>query len=260
MTSGKIRQRGVTLIEMIVVIVVSGILLAIVGMFVRNQINSYLDVARRAALSDIGDGVLRRIARDVQGSLPNSLRPAASSSAFIEFVPIINAGRFASQATSDVATPLVVQGPAIDVAAAEQLVICNTGQTSADVYAGLNRRALTAGTALSSLVFSGGAITDYCSSNRYQVVSTTVVYAFDATARTLVRNSGCPIQNVTPGLTTGCTVKSIIATNVNGVSFNYVANALPSLGVLIISLVLSDADAPAETVSLIHQVNVLNSP
>ena len=94
--SGIRHQLGVTLIEMIVVIVVSGILISITGMFVRNQVEAYVDVARRAEMSDIADGVLRRIARDVQGSVPNSLRPTSSDSSFIELVPIVNAGRFAS--------------------------------------------------------------------------------------------------------------------------------------------------------------------
>jgi len=254
------RQQGVTLIEMIVAIVVSGILLSIASMFTRNQITSYLDVARRAALADIADGVLRRIARDVQGSLPNSVRPEAVGSPFVELVPVVAAGRFASQATADVASPLVVQGPTVDVAAGGKLVVCNTGQVLADVYAGVNRRDLTPGAGLSSLVFAGGALTDYCSSNRFQVVNTTVVYVADPLARTLRRFSGCPIQSAVPGLTTGCAVNSLIATNVDNVSFNFVANALPSLGILTISLTVSDADAPAERVTLIHQVNVMNSP
>ena len=115
MSLGAYSVRGVTLIEMIVAIAVSGVLIAMAGMFVRNQITSYFDVARRAELSDIADGALRRIARDVQGALPNSLRPAGTTSAYVEFVPIMNAGRFASQETFDLISPLSVQGPAIDL-------------------------------------------------------------------------------------------------------------------------------------------------
>ena len=36
----------------------------------------------------------------MQGSVPNSLRPTSSDSSFIELVPIVNAGRFASQETA----------------------------------------------------------------------------------------------------------------------------------------------------------------
>ena len=130
-----------------------------------------------------------------------------------------------------------MQGPAIDVTAAQQVVICNTGQTLADAYAGNNRRVLTAGSALSSLTFTGAAVTDYCSSSRFQVIGKTVVYAFEAApARTLWRFSDCTIQSAQlstiAALTANCTVKSALATSVDSVSFNYVANALPSLGVL----------------------------
>lgn len=258
-------QHGVTLIEMIVAIVVSGILIAMAGMFVRNQITSYLDVARRAELTDIADGALRRIARDVQGALPNSLRPAVAGSSFIELIPVVMAGRFASQDNPDLVSPLSLQGPAIAVASGAELVICNTGQTLADAYAGNNRRLLTAGSALSSLAFSGAAITDYCSTNRYHVIAKTVVYAFEAApARTLWRFSDCAMQSTQltslAAIAANCPRKSALATRVEAVSFNYVANVLPSLGVLTISLALSAEDAPDERVTLLQQVNIPNSP
>lgn len=262
---GAYSQRGVTLIEMIVAIAVSGVLIAMAGMFVRNQITSYFDVARRAELSDIADGALRRIARDVQNALPNSLRPAGAASSLIEFVPIVNAGRFASQETFDLTSPLSVQGPSISVVAGQSVVICNTGQPLADVYAGNNRRVLSVGANLSSLAFSGSAITDYCSSNRFQVIGSTVAYAFEPSpVSTLWRFSGCLLQSAQPStiaaLSAACSVKAALATKVESVSFNYVATVLPSLGILTISLVLSDASAPGERVTLLHQVNVQNSP
>ena len=264
MRSGNHRQRGVTLIEMIVAIVVSGILIAITGMFVRNQVEAYVDVARRAELSDIADGVLRRIARDVQGSVPNSLRPTLSDSPYIELVPIVTAGRFASQETAILASPVVLQGPNIDVDADRELVICNIGQESADLYAGNNRRTLTAGNSLSSLTFTGGAVTDYCSSNRYQVIGKTVVYFFEEAARTLWRFSGCAVQKVPPttiaDLRANCTVKAMMASNVEIARFDFSPNVLPSLGILTARLVLSSVEAPGERVTLLHQINVLNSP
>ena len=256
------RQRGVTLIEMIVVIVVSGILLSITGMFVRNQITAYLDVARRSELVDIADGALRRIARDVQGSVPNSLRPSSTDSLFIELVPIVNAGRFASQNTLSLSSPLTLQGSPISVLAGQSVVICNTGQDLANLYAGSNRRVLTAGNSLTSLAFSGGNITDYCSSNRFQVIGGSVVYAFEKP--TLWRFSGCTLKNAQlstiADLTANCSVKAIIVNRVAMASFNFSPNVAPSLGILTARLVLAADDAPDEKVTLLHQINVLNSP
>lgn len=259
-----LRQRGVTLIEMIVVIVVSGILLAITGMFVRNQITAYTDVARRTELADIADGALRRIARDVQNSVPNSVRPLAIDSPYIELVPIVGAGRFASQDTLTLTSPLTVQGTPISILAGQSLVICNTGQNPADLYAGGNRRPLTAGNALTGLTFAGGDMTDYCSSNRFQVAGGSVAYIFEAAAHILWRFSGCTLtaaqRTTIADLTANCAVKAMLANRVDDARFNFSPNVVPSLGILTARLVLATSDAPDERVTLLHQINVLNSP
>ena len=259
-----LRQRGVTLIEMIVVIVVSGILLSITGMFVRNQVIAYSDVARRAELADIADGALRRIARDVQNSGPNSVRPSATDSTLIELVPIVSAGRFGSQDGLILSSPLTIQSAPITIGAGQSVVVCNTGQDLADVYSGGNRRPLATGTAVTSLTFSGGDLTDYCSSNRFQVVSQSVVYAFESAVHTLWRFSGCSLtgtQRMTiADLTANCTGKAMLAGSVDSASFNFSPNIIPSLGILTARLVLAAEDAPDERVTLLHQINVLNSP
>jgi len=64
----------VTLIEMIVVIAITGILAAAVAVFIRRPVEGYIDAARRAELSDVADTALRRITRDLRTVLPNSIR------------------------------------------------------------------------------------------------------------------------------------------------------------------------------------------
>lgn len=69
---------GFTLVEMIVTIMITGIVAGMVAVFIRAPVDAYVDTARRAWLTDVADTALRRIARDVQAALPNSLRPHAS--------------------------------------------------------------------------------------------------------------------------------------------------------------------------------------
>lgn len=71
-------MRGFTLIEMIVVITITGIVAGMVAVFIRTPIEGYVDSARRAWMTDVADTALRRIARDVQAALPNSVRPNAA--------------------------------------------------------------------------------------------------------------------------------------------------------------------------------------
>lgn len=60
------------------VITITGIIAAVVAVFMRAPITGYFDTARRAALTDTADLAIRRITRDVQLALPNSLRPTSA--------------------------------------------------------------------------------------------------------------------------------------------------------------------------------------
>ena len=51
-------DRGFTLVEMIISIVITGIVVSMVAIFGRNQINAYIDVGNRAELSDAADTAL----------------------------------------------------------------------------------------------------------------------------------------------------------------------------------------------------------
>ncbi len=71
------QQYGFTLIEMIVVIVITGIIAGVVAVFLKAPVQGYIDSARRAELTDIADTAIRRMARDVRTAVPNSVRVAS---------------------------------------------------------------------------------------------------------------------------------------------------------------------------------------
>jgi MSHA biogenesis protein MshO len=97
------RQTGFTLIEAIMVIVITGILVGIVAVFITQPVQGYADSVKRAELTDAADVYLRRIMRDVRRAVPNSLRfttgtcPAPNAGLicnFIEFIWTSNGGRY----------------------------------------------------------------------------------------------------------------------------------------------------------------------
>lgn len=86
-------QRGFTLVEAIIVIVVVGVLATVVAVFIRSPVQGYVDSVGRAEVSDTADLALRRMARDLRLALPYSIRTANNGSA-IEFLLTKAGGRY----------------------------------------------------------------------------------------------------------------------------------------------------------------------
>jgi MSHA biogenesis protein MshO len=82
------RNAGFTLVEAIIVIVITGIVASIVSVFIKGAIDAYIASARRAELADVADTAVRRIARDIHLALPNSVRnPSNGDDQCVEFMP-----------------------------------------------------------------------------------------------------------------------------------------------------------------------------
>ena len=183
------RQAGFTLLEAVLVIVLTGIVGAFVAVFLRAPIDAYLDQSRRAELSDAADGALRRITRELQAALPNSVRVGTSKQ--IQFMPVRSAGRYRAAPKADGSGDWLdfgsatdhsfeVLGPPVEVAAGDSLVIYNLGLPGADAYSGESRRALNSiGGALTTLDYAVGAAQfPFASpSQRFQVVSAAVTFS-----------------------------------------------------------------------------------
>ena len=91
------RERGVTLIELVVVMTLLGIISIVAAIALRDPIQAYLDTNRRTDLVDSADTALRRIARDVQIALPNSLRVSGANPVYLELLLTRTGGRYRSQ-------------------------------------------------------------------------------------------------------------------------------------------------------------------
>jgi MSHA biogenesis protein MshO len=89
------RARGFTLVEAIVVMVLTAILAGIMVLFIRNPVNSYVDTAARAELTDVAEIALRRMAREIRTAVPNSIRfTTVGNTSFLEFIPSRAGGRY----------------------------------------------------------------------------------------------------------------------------------------------------------------------
>ncbi len=264
-------HRGFTLVEMIVSIVITGIIVAIVAMFGRQQVDAYLDVGNRAELSDAADTALRRIARDLQSALPNSVRVDATER-YLEFVPISDAGRYRADfgggagdnpldfgSTTD--NSFEVLGPPVTINNGEELVIFNLGLPGSDVYVGNNRKAANVGTNLQTVTYTVGVAQFPFPSpqSRFQIVAPPVSYVCDPAAGTIVRRTGYGFRDPQPTTNLGAlgATSAVLVNNVAACTFSYAPGVLQRNGLAVLRLTLT---RNGESVQLLHQVEVLNTP
>lgn len=85
------KQLGFTLIEMVIVIIISGILLSIVSVFIARPIQGFIDLSRRASLVYSAENALRRMQRDIRRALPNSVRVTNNA---LELISTVEGARY----------------------------------------------------------------------------------------------------------------------------------------------------------------------
>ena len=268
-------QDGFTLLEAVVVIVITGIISAMVAVFIRAPVEGYIDSVARAELTDAADTALRRLTREVRTALPNSLR--AGTTQCFEFLPTVGGGRY-RVAPRDVGT-----GDILDFSLADQtfdvlaqsnlpppggfantsVVIYNLGIPGADAYTAgdLNRAAINAGlsNAGSISLVAPNRFPLSSPGNRFQVIeNTAVIYSCvgNVLSRSTRAITALPLAVCPAGGT-------VLLGNVNCAtsSFTYAPAAAQRNGILAVTLVLTQPGARgAETISLYQEVQVDNTP
>ncbi len=280
------RQHGITLVELILVMLILGVIGSSAAVYLASPVNAYFDTARRAQLTDAADTATRRMLRELQGALPNSARIAtAGSNVFIEFVPIDDAGRYRAATSggnepagtdpldvNDAAdtsfqvlgSPVTVPPAAFGVTA--QLVVFNIGAGAFDVYAGGNRRTVnTAAGSTQTISFAGtGAPLGADSPDRrFFLVRTPVTFAClpaaDGSGR-IERISGYALQATQPAdvnaAPLSAATRRVLVDKVSNCSFELTA-AMANSNAVALKVQLTDK---AETVTLLTQANLPNTP
>lgn len=269
--------RGFTLVEMVVVIVITGVIAAAVAVFIRQPVQGYVDTTRRAEMSDIADTALRRMARDLKLALPNSIR-ITDGGQTLELLLTRSGGRYRTEGAgfldfSQLASSLTQLGPLAGgvgqtIIAGDQLVIYNLGSglTDVDAYVGGNRATVTNvdnSTPNEPIInFSPKQFRFESPDARFQIVEGPVSYACDLAAgqRNLTRYSAYPIapmQLTAASLAASAALRALAASNVTTCAFDYTTGVTARSGVVALTLQIS---VGGESVQLYQEAHVSNTP
>lgn len=283
------RGRGFSLVELIVVIVITGVVASVVGLFITGPIQGFLDQSRRAELVDGAQIALTRMGRDLRGALPNSVRTsgnaieillATDGDRYRAETPGADADRLEFTATdtafntlAPLAPPSPVPGLGVPYVVTGALAIYPLQQFGANPYVAADRVMTPIGNIQITPVINN-AVTEYrvvldaaggpgahqfpfdSPTRRVFLVSGPVTWL--CSPPQLLRYDGYAVtgaQAVPPAGTA-----TLVVGDVQSCSFQYSAGTAQRNAVVSVALVLAKPNAPEERVRLVRQVHVSNSP
>ncbi len=263
------RQRGFTLIEMVMVIVILGVIGAVVAVFIKRPVDAYFDTVRRSALTDAADTALRRMSRDIRTALPNSLRQ--TSNQCIEFIPTKAGARYRAEdlvagddsslnfAAADTSFNMLGRNtdlPASQrIAAGDLIAVYNLGIAGSDAYTGNT-------TSVVSTVVDGTETVITIASKQFPLASGSSrfhVIPSDQKIVSFVCSGGVLYRNANYAFGSSCPSSggAVLANNISSCDFVLAGVDLQRNALVQMNLRLS---RDGETVSLYHEAHVDNTP
>lgn len=289
------RSGGFTLVEMVIVIVISGVLSLVVMQFITAPIEVYVDQSRRTRLVDKAQAATQRIAYDVRLAVPNSIRVGCGGSC-VELMRAATGGRYRLSPPGDVLsftaadldtsfetlgylnhTGDIVTSTDPDACAdgtASCVVIYNTGFSGTDLWHADNRATLTAlntgppiTLGFDNSRFSTGqtAFPAQSPGQRFYLTDTAVTFICDPVQGTVRRYWGYSPQASQLDSDTHAELialsnpaeHALLTDQLGGCRFEYSPGTPTRHAVLTLSLTLGEA---GESITLLEQVSVSNQP
>lgn len=270
-------QMGFSLVELIIVIVISAILSSMTASVLKLPIKAYVDSTHRATLTDAAESTIRRMQRDIRRALPNSIRISPDKST-LELLHLVDGGRYRSATNNTVSPPTgnildftfadnsadVLGGLAnfTDISlGTDRLVIYPLNSTGNNPYAGDNTTVLLAGSTPSLLNFTAFQFPLKSPEQRFFIIDTPVTYRCDTSAalargRVLFRYQDYAIQAAQP--IPPAVTPAVQSNYLSACTFSY--NSGSSTRSAIVTIALTMTDDAGESVNLIHQVHIDNQP
>jgi prepilin-type N-terminal cleavage/methylation domain-containing protein len=126
------KNRGFTLVELVVAIAISSIVVVFAAMFISAPLDAYETHSRRAVLVADTSGAWPRMQGDLRSALPNSLRTRRNGNfVVVEMLPVIDMARYM---TATATIPITTAGLYRGAAAPAYLSVNNLGTPGADAY------------------------------------------------------------------------------------------------------------------------------
>lgn len=284
------RSGGFTFIEIIATLVVVAILAGTVLFFIRGPVTGFVQQNRREQLVAAASAALDRMAGDIRGALPNSVR-VTNGNHDLQIIPVVDAGRYRAgpgpnypgrddrlqfnqaDAKFNIESPLesLPGYPASDfTTSTDRLVVYNTGQPGADAYENANVISprgdlitisqVNGSTAhLENHVVLGSSFQFQYQSpqQRIYLVHRSISWLCDPAAGPARGTLRRYVSDISATQPTSGTLGDLAVTGVTACSFSYQSGTATRAGVVTLALTLASGK---NSVHLEQQVHVDNVP
>ncbi|MCW8901622.1 MAG: prepilin-type N-terminal cleavage/methylation domain-containing protein [Gammaproteobacteria bacterium] len=287
------QQKGFTLIESIITIIIIGIVASTVSLIIGNYLENYDATSRRTKMQTSAQLAIERISREVRNALPNSVcipddagtnciptTPATPiTRTKVAFIKIIDAGYYQDTSgdypdnTSHRVLPVspaaasdqfdIVSGTDLRVQVDDHVAVYNINNSS--IYTGNNLSKVTsvtpmnidgvAGDDIIRLEINSKSFPLHSPQRRVHIIeSNTTIFYLDGTDLKLGKSAN--FENVAFNPTVPAS-SYLLLQNVTNLSFNFDSGGPQRAGLLHIDLTVEDQ---GEQIHIIHEAHVYNVP